>query len=62
MTRSRTDEKRPPQIIPAQPGYAVAVPWHNDSDSIAGIEWELVIAWRIVQCGHNGEWSESPSR
>ena len=46
---SRADEKRPPQIIPAHPGYSVAVPRRTESDRIVSILWEPVIAWRVVQ-------------
>jgi len=57
---SRADEKRPPQIIPAHPGYSVAVPRRAESDRIVSILWEPVIAWRIEQAiSVDGEWYES---
>lgn len=34
---SRTDRKRPPQIIAAQPGYAVATPCHGADDRVTRI-------------------------
>ena len=57
-----TDNKRPPHIVPAHPGYSVAVPRRIESDRIASILWEPVIAWRIEQAiSVDGEWYESVS-
>jgi len=53
--------KRPPQIIPAQPGYVVAVPYDDgDISRVVGIYWEPVIAWRIEQAffKDQGRWNE----